>query len=213
MHTQASVLACGPPTLLSPLISEPGCSWTYVKVEEGQPPTPCSSLLSQELVGWISRLPLPHPPPILVFHSEHVGNPSISHPEPHLLLALWSILSKSITAIWRVDWIILTFWICSYLYVFFCRFLSRRSEREREGAVVSCLVWIHSDSDSLSFCSISHCCNVMGCESQGQFAQSICVLLSVLCIVFVFFCVCVFTCLHCVLTLPPYPSVCVCHCV
>ncbi|KAI4796383.1 hypothetical protein KUCAC02_027794, partial [Chaenocephalus aceratus] len=34
-HAHSSLSpACGPPTSLFPLISQPGCSWTYVKVEE-----------------------------------------------------------------------------------------------------------------------------------------------------------------------------------
>lgn len=80
--------ACGPSALFPSLISMPGCSWIDVKVEEGQSPTPCSALLSQEISGWISypqttsssssSLSLP---PSLIFHltrgkSLHVSEPS-----------------------------------------------------------------------------------------------------------------------------------------
>lgn len=78
------------------------------------------------------------------------------------------------------------------LYVFACVFLQIPLQKvsEREGDVVSCLVWIHSDSDSLGFCSISHCCNVMGCESQGQFAQRMCFLLFFVYLFCIFMCLC-----------------------
>lgn len=59
--------------------------------------------------------------------------------------------------------LILTFGsVC--ICVFF-RWLSRGLE----GDAVSCLVWILSDNHLQSFCYMSHCCNVMGCEPQGQF--------------------------------------------
>lgn len=85
--------------------------------------------------------------------------------------------------------------------------------------MVSCFVWIHSDSDLLGFCSISHSCNVMGCESQGQFVSTC---------VFVFFsffvylsCLLVFLCVYkhiCIefslcLPLPVCLFVCLCTCV
>lgn len=134
-----------------------------VKVEEGQPPTPCFSPLSQELAGWI------YPPNNSLFllfstsftlssyFTSHMWEipPSLTQ-NTHfsttcslllVLRCLWSILSKSICAKWRIDWIILTFGSL-YICVCFFRWLSRRSE----AAVVSCLVWIHSDSDLLCFC-------------------------------------------------------------
>ncbi len=78
----------------------------------------------------------------------------------------------------EIDWIIWTFgsvYICVCVCV--CvRVFNILKVIVRD--VVSCLVWFHSDSDLLGFCSISHSCNIMRCESQGQ----------VLCI-----CVCVFS--------------------
>lgn len=56
-------------------------------------------------------------------------------------------------------------------------FSSSGSTRRSDGYVVSCLVWIQSDSDLLSFCYISHCCNEMRCEPQGHiFTHSVCAL-------------------------------------
>lgn len=87
-----------------------------------------------------------------------------------------------------------------------------RMQKVREGDVVSCLVWIHSDSDLLGFCSVSHSCNVMGCEPQGQFAGAFCLFF-----LSFFFCpahVCIFTrlCdrLHRSLALSRHPCMFVC---
>ena len=38
--------------------------------------------------------------------------------------------------------------------------------------MVSCLVWIHSDSDLLGLCYVSQCSNIMGREPQGQFVSA-----------------------------------------
>lgn len=164
------------------------CSWMDVKMENGHPPAPCSTILSQELF-WMDipqtapfssssfSLPPSLQPRISLLHTWEIPPPL--DPTCSLLLRLrrsWYILSESICGKRRMDWILLTFWICIYLcaVVVFVERLSRRSEAN----VVSCLVWIQADSDLLGSCYISHCCNVMGCEPQGQFASScVCVCL------------------------------------
>jgi len=84
-----------------------------------------------------------------------------------------------------------------YLWAFFSRCLSGRSE----GDVVSCLVWIHSDSDLLGLCYISRCCHVMGCEPQGQFVSAGVRLPVLHCAYFFCVSVCVFYAIVCMFAL------------
>ncbi len=101
----------------------------------------------------------------------------------------------------------LDIWICVYLCVCVCVFnILKVIVRD----VVSCLVWFHSDSDLLGFCSISHSCNIMRCESQGQ-VLCICVcflsFLGIFC-VFVFVCVPVYIAFSLCLPIPSCFCVC-----
>lgn len=84
-------------------------------------------------------------------------------------------------------------WIRVYLRVFFFADGSAEGQTERCGSMFSL-----DDSDLLDFCSISHCCNVMRCESQGHFVSAyVCV-----CFMFLHVCIALLLCL-------PIP-VCVC---
>lgn len=181
----SQVFACGPSTLHFSLIFY---TMQLDGSQDGKRPPSNSTILSQELF-WMDipqtapfssssfSLPPSLQPRISLLHTWEIPPPLDPTCSPLLRLRRSRyILSESICGKWRMDWILLTFWICIYLcaVVVFVERLSRRSEAN----VVSCLVWIQADCDLLGSCYISHCCNAMGCEPQGQFASScVCVCL------------------------------------
>lgn len=141
-----------------------------------------NSLLLSPVPGtfWMDIRPQTTPSPCL--HSDSLIRPRISlltygkslcpslHPlRPKDLLSPVSVVASAVRFVqismcrMQNRWDRFDMWMYTCLCVF--RWLSRRLHDD----VVWCLAWSHSDVDLLSFWYISCCCNLMGCEPQGQF--------------------------------------------